>query len=293
MSVTISDSRGQLVGNYQTLLNALPLINEFNLESSSETLRENLKHISIHKPEYKFPESDEEFGYYLAGQIEGDGHFSKQNQLIISFHIKDIKLAYYIKSKLGFGNVRKVKDKEAVNFIISNKKGLFKVIDLINGKIKTPVKYNQIITNLTYPITQQPINNSSLNNNYWLAGFCDADASFQVKIIPRLNHIKHEIRLSLQIDQKERFILDKILTEFGGNIGHHKTKNTFYYSSVSFGVAYKFINYFRKYHLLSYKYINYLKWSKVYEQIESKKHLTSEGIQRIIALKNSMSSNSK
>ena len=34
------------------------------------------------------PRSDTDLGYYLAGLIEGDGHFSK-NQLIISGHEND------------------------------------------------------------------------------------------------------------------------------------------------------------------------------------------------------------
>jgi len=37
-------------------------------------------------------------------------------------------------------------------------------------------------------------------NNYWLSGFSDADASFQIKFINRNN--KTEVRLNFQIDQK-------------------------------------------------------------------------------------------
>lgn len=279
---------GQLVGNFQLSFSALPLTGNQNLESSPETLCENLHPLNEHIPKQKKPESEESFGYYLTGQIEGDGHFSKQNQLVISFNIKDIRLAYYIKSRLGYGNVRKVYGKQAVNYVLSNKTGLLKVIDLINGKIRTDVKQNQITTNINYPITQLSLDTSPLTNNYWLAGFCDADASFQVKIINRQDRSQPEIRLSLQIDAKLRFILDKILNEFGGSIGYRKTQDTYYYNSVSFGVAYKFIYYFRVYHLLSYKFINNIKWCKVYQLIEKKQHLTPEGIKKIKAQKESM-----
>jgi hypothetical protein len=60
----------------------------------------------------------------------------------------DVSLAYYLKERLGFGNVRKVKDKNAFVLIIAARKGLEKVIHLINGKIRTVNKFNQITKNI-------------------------------------------------------------------------------------------------------------------------------------------------
>jgi len=69
------------------------------------------------------PIKNDDFGYYLAGLIDGDGHFSKAEQLIIVFYISDVSLAYYIKKKLKHGIVKKVKNKKAVIFLISSKIG--------------------------------------------------------------------------------------------------------------------------------------------------------------------------
>jgi hypothetical protein len=80
--------------------------------------------------------------------IDGDGHFSNKQQLIIVFHSLDASLAYYIKERLCFGNVKKIKDKNAFLLVVANRKGLEKVINLINGKIRTENKYNQIINNI-------------------------------------------------------------------------------------------------------------------------------------------------
>jgi hypothetical protein len=99
-------------------------------------------------PKHLKPMNDEEFGHYLAGLIDGDGHFSKQKQLVIAFHKSDAPLAYYIKERLGFGNVRKIKNKNCFVLILSSKIGLMKVINLINGKIRTENKFNQIINNI-------------------------------------------------------------------------------------------------------------------------------------------------
>ena len=241
------------------------------------------------------PVCNEDFGCYLAGLIDGDGHFSKAEQLIIVFHISDASLAYYIKKKLNHGKVKKVKNKNAVIFIISSKKGLEVVFNLINNKLRhiskvTQVnnilnkdKYKEIRKNLSFFID----NNQDLNN-YWLSGFADADASFQIKVIDRINRIKPEIRLSFQIDQKYEDILILIKNYLGGNIGYRSTQNTYYYSSTSFNSAKKVINYFDKFSLLSSKFVNYLKWRKAYILIQNKSHLTISGINKIKKLKLSM-----
>ena len=166
---------------------------------TSETIRnnsENIKNISIHVPTHLKPLNDEQFGHYLAGLIDGDGHFSSQEQLVIVFSSPDIQLAYYIKKIIGFGHVKKVKNKNAYLYIISNKDGIIKVINLINGKLRTFNKFNQVINNIlshskyTEENINFKINNSNDFYNHWIAGFSDADASFQIKIVNRVNKSK-------------------------------------------------------------------------------------------------------
>jgi Cytochrome C and Quinol oxidase polypeptide I len=89
---------------------------------TSETLRdeivgnsaaERVKLISDHVPKHLKPLNNEQLGYYLAGLIDGDGHFSKALQLVIAFNSSDAFLAYNLKERIGYGNVKKVKDKNA------------------------------------------------------------------------------------------------------------------------------------------------------------------------------------
>ena len=63
---------------------------------------------------------------FILGLIDGDGHFSSKQQLVIVFHSSDSYLAYYIKERLGFGNVKKVKYKNAFILIIASTEGLEK-----------------------------------------------------------------------------------------------------------------------------------------------------------------------
>ena len=264
-----------------------------------ETLRdeitaEKIKHVSIHNPKHLKPANYTEFGHYLAGLIDGDGHFSSAQQLIIVFNVLDIQLAYYIKEQIGYGNVRKVKNKNAVLFILAKKKGIEVVVNLIHNKLRTTSKFYQITNNILQNykfIDLKKTINISLNTsndlkNHWLAGFSDADASFQIKLIERNN--KTEVRLNYQIDQKKVYILTLIKEYLGGNIGYRKSKDTYYYGSTSYGSAKKVIAYFDRYHMLSTKHINYLKWRKAYILVQSRDHLTEQGLTKIKRLKFTM-----
>ena len=268
---------------------------------TSETIRnnsENIKNISIHVPTHLKPLNDEQFGHYLAGLIDGDGHFSSQEQLVIVFSSPDIQLAYYIKKIIGFGHVKKVKNKNAYLYIISNKDGIIKVINLINGKLRTFNKFNQVINNILAhsKYTKRDINfemnKSNDFNNHWIAGFSDADASFQIKFVEKKDRPKPEIRLNFQIDQKDNDVLLLIKEVFGGNIGYRGSQDTYYYGSTSFGAAKKVIRYFDVYHLQSSNYINYLKWRKVYLLVQDRAHLTESGLTKIRSIKNSTSRDS-
>ena len=184
-------------------------------------------------------------------------------------------------------------------FIISNKEVLLKVINLINCKLRTLNKYDHVINNiLNHSLYNKEnielkFNQTNDFNNHWLAGFSDADASFQIKVVSRVNRSKPEIRLNFQIDQKNNAILLLIKDFFGGNIGYRLCQDTYYYGSISFGSARKVVTYFDEYHLQSSKHLNYLKWRKAYLLIQNKEHLNDQGFKQIIKLKNTMNSLNK
>lgn len=308
------EQRSKSAGNILTITNG-----------TSETLRngivvnsENVRRVSDHVPKHLKPLNNKQLGYYLAGLIDGDGHFSKAQQLVIVFSSPDAFLAYYLKERLGYGNVKKVKDKNVYLLIISKKEGMLQVINLINGKLRTKHRFNQVVNNVLNhnKYTDQTIHftlDSSKNfDNHWLAGFSDADASgaglqagnfffdsmineskkitshqasFQIKIIKRIDRNKPEIRLNYQIDQKSDLLLNNIKEYLGGNIGYRKSQDTYYYGSTNFGSAKKVIEYFDQYHLQSRKHVSYLRWRKVYRLIQDKEHLTEKGLSKILKMK--------
>lgn len=250
---------------------------------------EHVKLISNHVNKHLKLQNDEQFGHYLAGLIDGDGYFGKTNIVKICFNSPDAFLAYYLKKRLGYGSVKKIKNNKAFLLTISKKEATAKVINLINGKIRLQHRFDQIINNIlasdtgitpNIPFTR---NTSNDFNNHWLAGFTDAqtDGSFQIKFINKIGRNKPEVALNFQVDQKKEDILKKIKTFLGGNIGLRKPQDSYYYGSTSFGSAKKVIHYFDSYHLQSSKYISYLRWRKAYILISNKQHLNEKGLAKL------------
>lgn len=78
---------------------------------------------------------------YLAGLIEGDGYISITNQnrviLGITFNIKDKPLAEKLLKYLGKGFIA-IRKTNCIELRISEKKTLIRIVNLINGKFRTP-----------------------------------------------------------------------------------------------------------------------------------------------------------
>lgn len=261
---------------------------------------ENIKLISDHVPTHLKPDNDDKFGSYLAGLIDGDGSFSKC-AAHIAFNELDASLAYYIKKRIGYGSVSRLKSKNDIVLTITKQEGLKTLLNLINGKLRTQSKcdsvFKYILNDNIVFLKEEFILNSSENlDNHWLAGFLDAEGSFKVKSIENFvssGVTSMELRLNLQVYQKQRMLLYLIKYKFGGIISYSNNEETYYYSSTSFGSAKKVIDYLDKYHMLSNKHIDYLKWRKVYHIIQKKERLTPKEKARILKIESSMNSYSK
>jgi hypothetical protein len=252
-------------------------------------IKENF--ISDHLKKHIKPETDEEFGFYLAGLIEGDGYFGDR-RFEIAFHIDDISSAYYIKKRIGYGSVLFLKNKNSVRYVLRHSAGLKKVLELVNGKFLGKNKRDQLIKHgysYKYNINILPKATFNLIDNYWLAGFADADGSFGIFINKSKSHkYGYNITLPFRIKQKNPALLNLIKTQFGGNVSLFND-GIYSYSSTSFKVAYLFSNYFDKFHLLNAsKWINFLKWRKAYRIVQRKEHLNLLGIAKIRKLQENL-----
>lgn len=153
------------------------------------------------------------FNEWLAGLIDGDGYFILTKKGYVSCEItmdaRDLNALYEIKHKYG-GAIKPVSNAHALKYKLRHKKGLISLINDVNGLIRNPtrllqmnklcVKYN---IELKYP-------HDLCFNNGWLSGFIDSDGSIY------FNESSGQIYIG--ITQKNKFLLEPLITLYGGKI---------------------------------------------------------------------------
>lgn len=257
-----------------------------------------------------------DFGSYLAGLFEGDGHiwiqktFSGKNhnpRFCITFGLKNEPLAKILLEILESGFIRYKKSDNACVIVVSSVVGLKKIVSLINGKLRTPkigqldALINWLNKNHNANILLLPICDSSLSSDAWLSGFIDADGSFSVQHTKKENALKIKISCRLRVEQrmidpltKNSYfeILNKIATFLLCNLLTREQKatgNTYYTLTASSLESLKvIIDYFNKYPLYSSKYLDYKDWEIVAKLRLNNVHYTEDGISKVDIAKNSM-----
>jgi hypothetical protein len=252
-----------------------------------------LPNISEHPPINNKELTDLEFGYYLTGLIEGNGWFGDKT-IHILFHESDTFLAYYIKKRIGYGNIYKIKDKKAVRYICRHIKGLEIIISLINGKLVSSLKYDQLIKHdysTLFNITILPPTKIVCLSNHWLAGFTDADGYFHISVVKSKSHsIGYRTHLGFSLKQNDYLPLTLLYNLIKkGNLSQYNTE-IWCYKSSGYSTAYILIQYFDVYNLQSSKFVSFLKFRKVYIIITNGLHLTDKGLKKIISIKSKGSS---
>lgn len=158
------------------------------------------------------PKSDY-FFEWLAGVIDGDGYFNLSKsgtaRFTITMDIRDQKVLYYIKHKLG-GSIYTIANANALRYQLSHKKGLIVLLKGVNGLIRNPVRMLQMNKlcvkygiELIYP---KPLT----FNNGWLSGFIDSDGSVY------FNEQSGQVFISAS--QKNKYLLEPLINIYGGRV---------------------------------------------------------------------------
>lgn len=258
-------------------------------------------------------------GHYLAGLIEGDGQIAVYNgntkskayrpKIIILFHINDKPLAEKIKSSL---NVGKLIDKSTYGHVLLQilaKDEVLKIINLINGKMRTSkmeclhkaIRYINEKDNTNIPLLN--MDTSPLGSNSWLAGFSDADANFSISVYNRKknrNTIKTLVQTFFRIEVRQNYsnkavkevsmfnIMSDIANFFTVNLYTRKStrEDKTYYSFIAIAHNSRsqeiVRDYFNKFPLFSSKYLAYKDWCKV-QDLQKLSKYNLEDIKRIKA----------
>ena len=279
----------------------------FNYTQYSNIAKEN---IALCTP-VKLKDKNKNFGSYLAGIIEGDGaiYIPKKkgaSMIVISFHTKDLPLALLIQKNLNAGNIYKIKGKNAYSYTISDLKGLIKVVNLINGHMRTPkiIQLYKLIDWIStkgenHSVLQKlPLDNIPLNSNAWLSGFIDTDGSFRVRVSQNKHCSTKKIAVSLALAQKTvnlnndslLDIMSSISSFFESNLKTTKQNKHPQYLARTVNLKGNMAvrTYLMEYPLFSSKYLDFLVWEKVLIMMVNKEH--KKNVENIMKLKESMNS---
>jgi hypothetical protein len=170
--------------------------------------------------------SRDQFGHYLAGLLEGDGHISipalgkttlnrvLNPRFVFTFHKKNLKLYKLIQSELGGIGRFQSKDRDFLRYIIGDIKGINILIRLLHNKIRTPkiITFNKLIqfmtTKYNLNFEESLLDLSKINSNSWFTGFTDAEGYFGIKFLEADPNSKTrryrypQIGLVFRIDQR-------------------------------------------------------------------------------------------
>lgn len=287
---------------------------QFKFNKNKLNILAHARHIQTTTNEDIFRNKDL-FAYYFTGLIEGDGSIitpktlksisGKTNypSIQITFVLKDLPLALIIQKTLGVGSLSRKKGVNAYVLTINSYKGIISVISLINGKMRTPKIHslNALIdfynnTKGVY-IEKYPVCIKPLNTNPWLAGFIEADGSFQVRTTVSGKYPKYECKLELsqrQIDHKGYDNLEFLtpIADFFNTevkkIRVDKPNPEYRVRTVNIKGNLNLKNYFLTFPLFGVKYLDSLDWIKVVDMFDKKEHLTKEGKEMIVQIKSNM-----
>lgn len=232
------------------------------------------------------PKNLEEFGYYLAGLLDADGYISKEGYISITFHERELSVAYYIKKVIGYGSILKQKNSKSYRYRCCAKDKVKPITVMIRDKLRSPTRITQFNERLAPKINSQPTkpDTSSLKESHWLAGFIQGDGSFQIKINNR-GTSKEQVMAVIQISQKKDLLLQQIQKTFGGYIYYYKPQDYYLYSSSSISNANKFVNYLDHYQVIGSSFKIYQLWRQIPLDKSKKPHLSQLNGQNILDLK--------
>jgi hypothetical protein len=246
-------------------------------------------------------------GSYLAGLWEGDGHIilpkydskgadnntntngSRKNKrssplsyiledinnigLAITFFEKDLPLVELLVHKYG-GWIRHKTKERAVVWTIGKQLDLLNIVKVLNGHLRSPkiLEFNKLIHYLeakfNTTMVRHSISTIPLSDNYWLAGFIDADGGFKIRYtFKRFSEItgkvlsKERIEVRFAIEQRQAhpknqesyIFMMKQIAEFLSvnlNVSKHKDKEYWIVEVSSLAKLQILVNYLNTYPLV-------------------------------------------
>lgn len=230
----------------------------------------------------KFPDTN--FLTWFIGFSEADGSwFLNKNRKLFVIRQKDPTPLYFIYNTLNLGHIaldsdgyysyRVYKQNEVQFLLLIFKNNVF--LNHIKIKWKAIIELNNSVVLPTF-------------NDAWLSGFTQGDGGFNITITKRENtKLGYRIRLRYYLDQKfaksELLYIKSLLNS--GTVNKRSGEEMFRYTLDSTNKLSDIKKYFLIYKLVGQKALMFENWAKVLEYLIIKKHLSEEGFNHILKLK--------
>nr|ALO20842.1 putative LAGLIDADG homing endonuclease [Chlamydomonas nivalis] len=295
-----------------------PIENYKKANGTSETTREAVSRFNFDfslympfKPTH-ITNIDIKFLTWFVGFVEGDGSFwarqsnSNYNNIVviddieidltlipqrgefeITQSIKNVKLLFLIKKKLGFGRIISFshENKKYYKWYTSKKENIIRLIHILNGNLvleKRRLQFTKWLLKLNqawFLNIPEIISNCTVSlNDGWLSGFSDADAGFYTNILQDFKGSKksdgtHYVKFSTKyyITQLgELPVLEKIKTLVNattkiGTITNGKTQTLYNRLEINDSNCNEIlITYFTEFPLKGIRKIASLRWARVH-----------------------------
>jgi hypothetical protein len=272
-------------------------------------------------------------GAYLAGLIEADGYIGVHDKnskskkyrpkIIVVFSLADKPLAEKLATITQAGKVLAKPNAGHVLWQIIAKKEVLKLINLINGHMRTPKiealhrAIRWINENDHCSIDCLDLDLSPIDSNSWLAGFTDGDGNFSISLIDRKKSgggSRKVMQTFFRIELKQEYSRE-VTDKQGGNsyfniltkISAFFTVNLYTRTRISKDkVYYAFMvvshssrsheivrSYFDRFPLYSSKYLAYKDWCTVQDLVKEPGGLTLERVEKIKTIKAQFNSKRK
>lgn len=128
-------------------------------------------------------------------------------------------------------------------------------------------------------------------NPWYITGYADAESCFNIHLVKNSTNLigwQVQARFILEVNLKDLDSLYKIQTFFNGIGSISVTKKVARYSIQGINDIVNIVNHFDKYCLQSSKQIDFALWKQCVEIILNKKHLTQQGLEKIVSYKSAI-----
>jgi hypothetical protein len=128
-------------------------------------------------------------------------------------------------------------------------------------------------------------------NPYFVTGLTDAEGCFSV--IRKINKVKFKnnvgLRFQIQMLENETELLNMVKLFFGCGVLYYGKNGAVSFTVQDFySIKDKIIPHFLKYPLRGTKYLDFISFKEAFHIIESKEHLTEEGLNKVYTLSKGM-----